>query len=106
MQQEQNVCKFNDKITNYSILGYKKIVVSSKPTAASFSFGQRHKHTSRFHTDGPGPSAYDITGLSIKGIQFEKKRVIRIQVTTCNSQVWRIFVICDKIFSISAYAHN
>lgn len=42
--------------------------MSSKPTAASFSFGQKHKHIARFDTDGPGPSAYDITGLSIKGI--------------------------------------
>lgn len=50
------------------IVGYKKIVVSSKPTAASFTFGQKHKHISRFDTDGPGPSAYDITGLSVKGI--------------------------------------
>lgn len=52
------------------IVGYKKIVVSQKPTAASFSFGQKHKHIARFETTGPGPSAYDITGLSTKGTQM------------------------------------
>lgn len=52
-------------------VGYKKIVISSKPTAASFTFGQKHRHIARFDTDGPGPSAYDITGLSVKGIWME-----------------------------------
>lgn len=51
----------------FEIVGYKKVVVSSKLTAASFSFGQKHKHIARFDTDGPGPSAYDVTGLSVKG---------------------------------------
>lgn len=60
-------CNFDHNKTEFWIVGYKKVVISSKPTAASFSFGQRHKHVARFDTDGPGPSAYDITGLSIKG---------------------------------------
>lgn len=52
------------------VLGYKKIVISSKPTASSFSFGQKHKHSTRYDTDGPGPANYDVTGLSVKGIEF------------------------------------
>lgn len=48
--------------------------MSSKPTAASFSFGQKHKHMARFGTDGPGPSAYDITGLSVKGTKIEERK--------------------------------
>lgn len=51
---------FYDKIALYSIdsmwlyAGYRKIVVSSKPTASSFSFGQKHRHITKFDTDGPG----------------------------------------------------
>lgn len=55
--------RYNSKIALYSIdsmwllyAGYKKIVVSSKPTASSFSFGQKHKHITKFETDGPGTS--------------------------------------------------
>lgn len=47
--------------------GYKKIVVSSKPTASSFSFGQKHKHIGRNDTVGPGPAIYDVTGLGNRG---------------------------------------
>lgn len=54
----------------HSFVGYKKIVVSSKPTASSFSFGQKHKHIARNDTDGPGPANYDVTGLSVRGIYF------------------------------------
>lgn len=57
----------SDCYNNDFTVGYKKIVVSSKPTAASFTFGQKHKHIARFETDSPGPSAYDIFGLSVKG---------------------------------------
>lgn len=49
-------------------LGYKKIAESSKPTAASFSFGKRHTHISRDDTVGPGPAEYDVSGLGSKGI--------------------------------------
>lgn len=58
--------------------GYKKIVISSKKTASSFSFGQKHKHIARYESDGPGPSAYDITGLSIKGIANNKTNTVSI----------------------------
>lgn len=50
-----------------SSVGYKKIAESSKPTAASFSFGKRHTHISRDDTVGPGPAEYDVSGLGSKG---------------------------------------
>lgn len=56
--------------TASAFVGYKKIVISSKPTASSFSFGQKHKHIARNDTDGPGPANYDITGLSVRGIEI------------------------------------
>lgn len=48
--------------------GYRKIVISSKPTASSFSFG--HKHNGRDDTVGPGPAQYDVSGLSVRGLQI------------------------------------
>lgn len=47
--------------------GYKKIAVSTKPTASAFSFGQKHKDLSNNSVNGPGPAKYDITGLSNRG---------------------------------------
>lgn len=72
---------FKNKFFNDFWLGYKKIAESSKPTAASFSFGKRHTHISRDDTVGPGPAEYDVSGLGSKGTrqsidQFENKKNI------------------------------
>ena len=46
------------------ILG-TRILDSKKSGAPAFSFGSRHQNNSRAY--GPGPSAYNITGLAAKG---------------------------------------
>lgn len=57
----------------FSLTGHKKIVVSSKPTASSFSFGQKHRHNGRNDTVGPGPAVYDVTGLGTRGSFIDKQ---------------------------------
>lgn len=77
-----------------TFVGYKKIVVSSKPTASSFSFGQKHKHITRNDTDGPGPANYDITGLSVRGIKTNR----RYNIDARSRVVHQRFQCSSKVF--------
>lgn len=90
----------------FEFVGYKKVVVSSKPTAASFSFGQKHKHIARFDTDGPGPSAYDVTGLSVKGTLQMDRLLFRFQsIFFAFHQFW-VAIFIFKMLQISALLSN
>ncbi|XP_044735284.1 outer dense fiber protein 3-like [Chrysoperla carnea] len=48
-----------------SLIGTTRLPISKLNRAPAFSFGNRHSE--KYDTTGPGPSKYDVTGLSAKG---------------------------------------